>query len=136
VAHDDQPDDTSHVRPIGTVQLDGVLYFTSGPATRKSRNIAANPRCVLTIATQPFDLVVEGHAERVTDSSELDTVADTFRRHGWPASVDGDALTAEYSAPSAGSPPWWLFRVHPETVYAFGTEEPGGATKYEMEQHD
>ena len=73
---------------------------------------------------------------RVTDASELETVVKAFRRQGWPAQVDGDALTAEYSAPSAGPPPWWLFRIEPETVYAFGTAETGGATKYEMGRND
>lgn len=108
------PDDTSHVRPVGTVQVDGVRYFNSGPQTRKSRNIAADPQCVLSIATLRFDLVVEGRAVRVTDTSELEPVVEVFRRGGWPAQVDGDALTAEYSAPSAGPPPWWLFRIEPE----------------------
>ena len=61
-------DGTSHVRPVGTVQLDGVLYFSSGPQTRKSRNIAANPQCVLSIATLRFDLIVEGRVVRVTDA--------------------------------------------------------------------
>ena len=126
------PDGTSHVRPLGTVQVDGILYFNSGPQTRKSRNIAANTQCVLNIATKRFNLVVEGRAERVTDASELGSVVDAFRRHGWPAEVDGDALTAEYSAPSAGPPPWWLYRVEPETVYAFGTDETSGATTYEL----
>ncbi len=97
------PDGTPHVTPIGRVQIDGVWYFNSGPATRKSRNIAANPRCVVSIATHPFDLAVEGSAERVT---------------------------AEYSAPSAGPPPWHVYRIKPATVYAFGTAEPGGATKF------
>lgn len=50
--------------------------------------------------------------------------------------VDGDGLTAEYSAPSAGTPPWWLFRIEPDTVYAFGTDETSGATKYEMGQNE
>jgi hypothetical protein len=126
------PDGTSHVRPVGSVQVDGVRYFNSGPATRKSRNISADPQCVLSIATKQFDLVIEGRAERVTDASELDTVVEVFRRAGWPAKVDGDALTAEYSAPSAGPPPWYVYRIEPATVYAFGTDETGGATKYEM----
>lgn len=65
------PDGTSHVRPLGTVQVDGVLYFNSGTAARKSRNIAANPQCVLSIATLRFDLVLEGRAVRVTDTPEL-----------------------------------------------------------------
>ena len=127
---------TDHTQAPGTVQIDGVLYFNSGPRTRKSRNIAGNPQCVLSIATIRFDLVVEGRAVRATDASELGTVVEAFRRNGWPAQVDGDALTAEYSAPSAGPPPWWLFRIEPETVYAFGTDETGGATKDEMGQDE
>jgi hypothetical protein len=108
------PDGSAHVRPVGTVQVDGVRYFNSGPRTRKSRNIAADPQCVLSIATKQFDLVVEGRAVRVTEAAELDAVVEVFRRGGWPAQVDGDALTAEYSAPSAGPPPWWLYRIEPK----------------------
>ncbi len=72
------------MRPLGTVQVDGVLYFNSGPATRKSRNIAANPQCVLSIATLRFDLVLEGRAVRVSDTSELNVVVEAFRRHSAP----------------------------------------------------
>ena len=126
------PNGTPHVTPVGFIQIDGVRYFNSGPATRKSRNIAANPRCVVSVAVEPFDLVIEGSAERVTDADELSAVADTFNRQGWPAKVDDDALTAEYSAPSAGPPPWHVYRVNADTVYAFGTAEPGGATKFEL----
>jgi len=125
-------DGMPHVTPVGFIQLDGVRYFTSGPGTRKSRNIAADPRCVVSVAVEPFDLVIEGSAERVTDADELSAVADTFNRQGWPAKVDGGALTAEYSAPSAGPPPWHVYRIKPDTVYAFGTAEPGGATKFEL----
>ena len=110
---------------MGFVQLDGVWYFTSGPGTRKSRNIAADPRCVVSVATHPFDLVIEGSAARITDADELRSVADQYVRQGWPAKVDGDAFTAEYSAPSAGPPPWHVYRVTPTTVYAFGTSRAG-----------
>jgi hypothetical protein len=126
------PDGVPHVTPVGVIQIGGVRYFNSGPGTRKSRNIAANPRCVVSIAIEPFDLVIEGSAERVTDSDELDSVAATFVKHGWPAQVDGDALTAEFSAPSAGPPPWHVYRINADTVYAFGTAEPGGAMKYRV----
>ncbi|MGH3558754.1 MAG: pyridoxamine 5'-phosphate oxidase family protein [Mycobacterium sp.] len=126
------PGGTPHVTPIGFVQIDGAWYFSSGPATRKSRNIAANPRCVVSVATNPFDLVVEGNVERVTDAEELRSVAAEFNKHGWPAQVEGDALTAEYNAPSAGPPPWHVYRVTPVTVYAFGTAEPYGATRFDL----
>jgi hypothetical protein len=119
---------------VGFVQLDGVWHFTSGPGTRKSRNIGADPRCVVSVATHPFDLVIEGSAVRVTNADELRSVAEEYVRLGWPVHDDGDALTAEYSAPSAGPPPWHVYRVMPSTVYAFGTAEPGGATRFDLTQ--
>ncbi len=126
------PDGSPHVTPVGFVQLDGVWYFTSGPGTRKSRNIAADARCAVSVATQPFDLVIEGSAARVTDADELRSVADEYVRVGWPAQVDGEALTAEYSAPSAGPPPWQVYKITPATVFAFGTAEPYGATRFDL----
>ena len=126
------PDGSPHVTPVGVVQLDGVWYFSSGPGTRKSRNLAADPRCVVSVATHPFDLVIEGNAQRVTDADELRAAAATFNQQGWPAEVDGDGLTAEYSAPSAGPPPLHVYRITPATVFAFGTAEPYRATRFEV----
>jgi hypothetical protein len=126
--HDGSP----HVRPLGVMSIGGTWYFTSGPGTRKSRNIARDPRCVISVATHPFDLVVEGRAERVVDAAELQTVAEAYAAQGWPARVEGDALTAEYSAPSAGPPPWRVYRIVASTVYALGTAEPYGATRFDL----
>ena len=89
-------------------------------------------RCVASVATHPFDLVIEGSAERVTDTDELRSVAEQYVRQGWPTQVEGDALTAEYSAPSAGPPPWQLYKITPSTVFAFGTAEPYGATRFDL----
>jgi hypothetical protein len=125
-------DGTPHVTPVGFVQLDGIWYFTSGPGTRKSRNLVRDSRCVVSVATHPFDLVLEGSAARVTGADELRCLADEYNRQGWPAQVDGDALTAEYSAPSAGPPPWHVYKVAPSTVFAFGTAEPFGATRFDL----
>jgi len=127
------PDGSPHVRPVGVVSRAGSWYFTSGPGTQKSRNLARDPRCVVSVATEPFDLVIEGAAERVTDSDELASTAEVFVGGGWPAEVAGDAFTAEYSAPSAGPPPWHLYRVSAATVFAFATSEPGGATKFQVD---
>jgi Pyridoxamine 5'-phosphate oxidase len=126
------PDGSPHVTAVGVVALNGHWHFTSGPATRKSLNLARDPRCVFSVATQPFDIVIEGTAHRATDADELRAAAEAYRRAGWPAEVDGDALTAEYSAPSAGPAPWHVYRVEPATVFALGTSEPGGATKFRV----
>jgi Pyridoxamine 5'-phosphate oxidase len=127
------PDGSPHVRPVGVIAHNGGWYFTSGPATRKSRNLARDRRCVVSVATDQFDLVLEGMAERIGDGSELASIAAAFVRSGWPAKVAGDALTAEYSAPSAGPPPWHVYRVQRSDVFAMGTSEPFGATKFQLD---
>lgn len=119
------------VRPVGVVAYDGAWYFNSSPSTSKARNLARDARCVISLATEPFDVVMEGVARRVTDRDELSSVATVFAQD-WPCRVEGDALTAEFSAPSAGKPPYHLFRVDPDRVYAFGTAEPYGATRFDL----
>jgi hypothetical protein len=124
------PDGSPHVTAVGVATHDGSWYFTSGPATRKSRNLARDARCVVSVATDPFDLVIEGAAHRTTTAAELAAVADAFG--SWPCEVAGDALTAEYSAPSAGPAPWHVYRLEPSTVFALGTSEPFGATRFQL----
>jgi hypothetical protein len=36
----------------------------------------------------------------------------------------------QYSAPSAGPPPWYVYEFSIEDAYAVMTEEPGGATRW------
>jgi hypothetical protein len=117
---------------VGALWVDDAFYFSSGPGTRKSRNLAADPHCVLTVATHAFDVVVEGTAERVTDTATLQRIADLFAGQGWEAGVDEAALAlrAPYNAPSAGPPPWYVYKMTPETAYAVGTTEPFGATRW------
>ncbi len=127
-----RPDGRPHVMPLGVLWVDGAFYFTSGAATRKAKNLAQNPHCAITVATHDFDLVLEGDAVKVTDPAKVARVAEACRADGWPASVDesGTSLTADYSAPSAGPSPWDVYEFAPETVYALGTSEPYGATRW------
>jgi nitroimidazol reductase NimA-like FMN-containing flavoprotein (pyridoxamine 5'-phosphate oxidase superfamily) len=126
------PDGRPHVMPLGVVRSEGAFYFTSGPGARKTKNLAANPRVTLTVATHPFDLVIEGTATRVTDEAKLERIAATFGAGGWAPTVRDGGLYHEFSAPSAGPPPWYVFEVVPETVYALGTSEPYGATRFDF----
>ena len=41
-------------------------------------------------------------------------------------------MTTEYSAPSAAPPPWQVYKITPATVFAFGTAEPYGATRFDL----
>jgi pyridoxine/pyridoxamine 5'-phosphate oxidase len=124
------PDGRPHVMPPGVDWMDGALSFSTGANTRKAKNLAHTPQCVLTVATHDFDIVVEGRARRVTDPALVARIAKRYQAQGWPATVsdDGVSLTAEYSAPSAGPPPSMVYEVTPETVFALGTTGPYGAT--------
>jgi nitroimidazol reductase NimA-like FMN-containing flavoprotein (pyridoxamine 5'-phosphate oxidase superfamily) len=124
------PGGRPHVMPVGVLFLDGAFYFNSGAGTRKAKNLARSPHCALTVATHPYDLVVEGDATRVTDAATLERVAEVYRAHGWEPTVRDGALYAEYSAPAAGPPPWDVYRLTPTTVFALGTAEPYGATRF------
>jgi hypothetical protein len=123
-------DGRPHVTGIGALWVDGRFYFTSGPGTLKSRNLTENPSCALSAALPGLDLVVEGTVARVTDAATLRRVAERYAAQGWPARVDGDALTAEYSAPSAGPPPWHLYTMTATVAFGVATVEPYGATRW------
>lgn len=128
-------DGRPHVTGIGAVWHDGAFWFETGERTRKGRNLARDPRCTLSVATHGFDLVVEGRAEQVTDPGRVAELAAIWAEGGWPARVDrsGTALTAEFSAPSAGPPPWRVYRITAEAATALQTVEPGGATRWTFE---
>ena len=128
-----RPDGRPHSAGVGTLWFDGDLYFTSGPQARKARDLAANPACTISVKLAGIDLVFEGEATRVTDGPTLEALASRYREGGWPAQVEDDAFTAPFSAPSAGPPPWHLYRFTFHTVFGVATEEPNGATRWRFE---
>lgn len=125
-----RPDGRPHSAAVGVLWQDDALYVVSGPATQKSRNLAASPQCTLAVRTGAGDLVFEGTAQRVTDPDTLESVAADYRDGGWPVQVADDAFTAPYSAQSAGPPPWYLYRVHYATVVGVAHRKPFGATRW------
>jgi PPOX class probable F420-dependent enzyme len=125
-------DGSPHVTAVGALWVDGTFWFETGKQTRKGRNLARDPRCSLSLATHGFDLVVEGIAEQIKDTTTVASMAERWSDHGWPARVDesGVNLTAEFGAPSAGPPPWAIYRLVASRATALQTVEPGGATQW------
>jgi pyridoxamine 5'-phosphate oxidase-like protein len=128
-----RPDATPHVAGVGAIWADDTLWFVSGPRTRKSRNLVTNPASTIAARLPGIDVVLEGRADRVTDPATLERLAAVYRDVGWPAEVDGDALTAPYSAPSAGPPPWNLYRFTFHTGFGVAGDEPGGASRWRFD---
>jgi hypothetical protein len=86
------------------------------------------------VSLDDIDVVVEGTARKVTDTPTLDRVANLYAAQGWPARASNGALTAEYSAPSAGRGPWDLYAVTATAAVGVATKEPHGATRWLFER--
>jgi hypothetical protein len=128
-----RPDGRPHTAGVGALWVDGDFFIVSGPKTRKSKNLANNPACTLAVPLDGLHLVLEGTVERVTDGPTLEQVAARYRDVGWPAEVEKDAFSAPFSAPSAGPPPWHLYRFAFHTAFGVASKEPNGATRWRFE---
>jgi hypothetical protein len=127
-----RPDGRPHAAGVGAVWVDDALYFKAGPGTRRARNLAVNPACTVSVRLRGMDLTLEGEAGRVTDPATVERVAAVYREGGWPATAEGDTLTAPYSAPSAGPPPWHLYRLTLRRAIGLASAEPHGATRWDF----
>src|SRR5437762_9653214 len=86
-----RPDGRPHIAAFGGLWVDGNVYLVSGAATRKSRNLSANPNCAVSVSLSGLDLVIEGKAARVTDQATLIRLAERYAAQGWPATVKDGA---------------------------------------------
>ena len=128
-----RPDGRPHLMAVIAVWFDGAFHFIAGEGTRKARNLAADGRCV--IATSSFtlpslDIVVEGHAEPLADVADVRRMAEVFKENGWPLEARGVEVFGP-NAPTAGPPPYRIFRMTPST--AFGLPGTFGMDKFKPE---
>ena len=125
-----RPNGRPHSAGVGLAEHGGNLYFTSGPETRKSRNLGENPACTLSLRLDGIDLILEGDAHRVVDSATLEEVAAVFRDGGWPAVVDGDAITAPTARRAPGRRRGSSTASNVKTAFGVGLREPHGASRW------
>ena len=125
-------DGSPHVTAVGAIWLDGTFWFQTGSGTRKSRNVARDPRCSVAISVLDADIVVEGDAELVTEPEAVARAAKAWADTGWPAEPDasGSGITAPFNAPSQGPPPWGVYRIDLRSVTVVLSAEPGGLTRF------
>lgn len=127
-----RPDGRPHVTPLLGVWLNGAVYFCTGPAERKAKNLAEQPHCVLTTGRNDLDgldIVVEGEARKVSDSAELGRVADAYE------SKYGARLTAPEGTwfglgDSIRRDAVLLYRVRASTSFGFGKGEHFSQTRW------
>lgn len=107
-----------HAMPVWGVWLDDAFYFSTGQQSRKARNLAANPHCVVCVEHADEALIVEGVAEQVTDPGLRQLFANAYgAKYEWDME--------EFAEP--------IYVVQPTVVFAFlsGTGEfTGSATRW------
>ena len=100
------PDGRPHSMPVWGIWDGAALWFSSGRRSRKARNLAADPRCVVTTEDANEPVVVEGRAEVTHDRDAIARVADLMN-----AKYGG--ITAEFLESNAtiGVLPRWAFAI-------------------------
>ena len=104
------PDGQPHLAAVWGAWVGGALYFSTGGASVKARNLTADARCVVAPEYADESVVVHGVAERVGDQAALDFVARIYLDKyggGWPDPV--------------GNP---VFAVAPRVVIGLISREP------------
>ena len=127
-------DGRPHLMPVLVFWIDDALHFLAGEGTRKGRNLAADGRCVIGTESRglpSLDIVVEGRATPLSDADAVRRIAEQFKANGWPLEARGTAVHGP-NAPTAGPPPYRIFRVEPEK--AFGLPGTFGMEQFKREE--
>lgn len=107
------PDGRPHVMPVWAVWLDGAVWFSCSNASRKSRNLAHDPRCTVTTENASSPVVVDGTASLVTDMAALRALLDAEN------AKYGTNYGIEMLDPASNS----AFRVQPYWAFALVADD-------------
>src|SRR5687767_14011796 len=108
-------DGRPHLMPVNTFWIDDALHIVAGEGTRKARDLDADGRCVVGISSTrlpSIDIILEGRADRLTEEGSVRHVAEVLSEGGWPLEAKGDVVYGP-NAPTAGPPPYAIFRIVP-----------------------
>ena len=105
-----RPDGRPHLMVIWGVWWDGAFWFSTGPKTRKAKNIAAQPYCAFGTEKADEAVIVEGTAVEITDRAEWKRMGEVYdKKYG------GKLLPLLESTDGS------VFRIEPKV--AFGQDE-------------
>jgi general stress protein 26 len=101
-----RPDGAPHVMVIWGLWMPDGFYFSTGKDSRKGKNLAANPRCVICSEDAAQAVIVEGAVEVISDARVLKPVFSAYKKK------------YKFDVSGMGEP---FYRVQPHT--AFGLYE-------------
>jgi PPOX class probable F420-dependent enzyme len=116
-----RPDGRPHCVPVWGLWLEDRFVFSSDRGSRKARNLASNPRCVVTVEDGDRHLIVEGIAEVIRSQAERARITEIYQgKYDWKEEL----------------PPGPIFSVRPTVAFAFsavGDEFTTTATRWRFE---
>lgn len=114
------PDGKPHAAPVWGVWHEGMLYFGTAPASRKGRNLKANPAVVVHLESGDDTVIFEGTIAETQDADLLKQIAVVYNRKYFPNNPETDVVS---SGP--------LFYLKPEKVLAWQEKDfPRTATRW------
>jgi len=101
------PEGLPHLMLVWGIWWQDAFWFTTGPRTRKAKNIAAYPRCVIGTEKADEAVILEGVVEEIKDRTVWRQLVEIYNRK-----YGGDVGPLLES--SGGS----VFRVQPQVAFA------------------
>ena len=83
-----RPGSAPHAMPVWGVWVNDCFYFSTGATSRKARNLANNPRCVVCSEDAANAVIMEGSARQVSDLALLRTLSGPYHRKYSPWRLD------------------------------------------------
>jgi pyridoxamine 5'-phosphate oxidase-like protein len=118
------PDGRPHAMPVWGMWHEGALWFSSSKLSRKSKNLTADPRCVVSTEDAENPVVVEGVADLITAPDALATML----------SLENAKYSTDYGIEMLDPAANASFRVRP--LWAFGLQAgdfTGSPTRWDFE---
>jgi hypothetical protein len=101
-------DGSPHLMIVWGLWLDGAFYFSSGAQSRKARNLAGNPHCVIGTERADEAVVLEGQAELVNPEDRLAILRPYEKKYKFHMSAFGDEP---------------VYRVRPRVVFGLAEKK-------------
>jgi nitroimidazol reductase NimA-like FMN-containing flavoprotein (pyridoxamine 5'-phosphate oxidase superfamily) len=79
-----RPDARPHSMIVWGIWLDDAYYFSTGATTRKAKNLASNPNCVVCNENIEEAVIVEGQARQLADAEIPEQAFALYeKKYGW-----------------------------------------------------
>jgi len=111
-----RPEGAPHAMVVWGIWFDGRFYFSTGRESRKARNLAANPWCVVCTEKANEAVIIEGAAAEVTDAAKMERLGAPYHKKYKPWKLD----------PSMGG----IYEVRPRAAFGLLEESFKSATRW------